>query len=78
MEAPPSFNIEAVMKAKTVREFDSAVTAPQFGFATVEDYYRSATTKGHVHKFPIPVFCLNAVDDPMCRPQGRFDRISLK
>lgn len=66
VKPPETFDMDAVMKAKTVREFDAAVTAPQFGFSTVEDYYASATTKGHVHKFPIPVFCLNAEDDPMC------------
>lgn len=70
MEAPPNFNVTAVLNAKTVREFDAAVTAPQFGFKTVEDYYMSATTKGHVHKFPIPVFNLNAEDDPMCPGKG--------
>ena len=65
MDPPPGFNVKAILKAKTVREFDSAGTAPQFGFKSVEDYYISASTKGHVHKFPIPVFSLNAEDDPM-------------
>jgi len=59
------FDMKAVLAAQTLREFDSAVTAPQFGFATVEDYYKSASHKGRVHKFPIPVFALNAEDDPM-------------
>ncbi|ODM96292.1 Phospholipase ABHD3 [Orchesella cincta] len=60
------FDPKLALSAKTVREFDSAVTAPQFGFPNVLEYYKSATTSGHVHKLSIPVFALSAEDDPMC------------
>lgn len=60
-----NFDPTPVMNAKTVREFDAAFTAPQFGFANVDEYYRSASTSGNVHKFPIPVFALSAYDDPV-------------
>lgn len=60
-----NFDPNPALKAKTVREFDAAVTAPQFGFASVDEYYQSATTSGNIHKFSIPVFALSACDDPM-------------
>ncbi|CAL8086993.1 unnamed protein product [Orchesella dallaii] len=59
------FDPKLALSAKTVREFDTAVTAPQFGFPNVLEYYKSATTSGHIHKFSIPVFALSAEDDPM-------------
>lgn len=64
------FDPKSALEAKTVREFDSAVTAPQFGFPNVLEYYKSATTNGNVHRYSIPVFALSAGDDPM-QPRHR-------
>lgn len=39
---PPNcfqFDIEEVLKARNVREFDSLVVVPTFGFRDVDDYY---------------------------------------
>lgn len=69
------FDPSAALKAKTVRDFDSAVTAPQFGFPNVLEYYQSATTNGNIHKFSIPVFALSAADDPM---QPGYRKCSIK
>ncbi|XP_078449936.1 phospholipase ABHD3-like isoform X2 [Lampetra fluviatilis] len=58
------FDIEHIMKARTIREFDQRFTAPMFGFATIDDYYRAASPAHAVAAIRIPVLCLNAADDP--------------
>jgi predicted alpha/beta-fold hydrolase len=74
-EIPSFVDVKGVMNAESVRDFDAAVTAPQFGYPNVVAYYKDASTKGHVHKFPIPVFALNAEDDPMS--PGECELMSL-
>ncbi|OXA58857.1 Abhydrolase domain-containing protein 1 [Folsomia candida] len=54
-----------ILRSTNLREFDSHFTAPQFGFETVMDYYRSATVIDNVDKFTIPVFGLSSEDDPL-------------
>ena len=53
---------------RSIRAFDAAVTAPRWGFASVDDYYVSASplprlTKAASPAFP-PTLCLQALDDP--------------
>jgi len=64
-EIPASIDVEGVKRARSVRHFDAAVTAPQFGYPSVAAYYKDASAKGNTHHFSIPVFALNAEDDPM-------------
>uniref|UniRef100_S4RYS8 Abhydrolase domain containing 3 n=1 Tax=Petromyzon marinus TaxID=7757 RepID=S4RYS8_PETMA len=58
------FDIEHIMKARTIREFDQRFTAPMFGFATIDDYYHAASPAHAVATIRVPVLCLNAADDP--------------
>ena len=52
---------------RTIRAFDSTVTAPRWGFADVEAYYREASPLLHLiagqDKLP-PTLLLQALDDP--------------
>ena len=52
---------------RTIRAFDSAVTAPRWGFADVEAYYREASPLQHLvpalDRMP-PTMLLQALDDP--------------
>ena len=57
-EAPPT----------TIRAFDAAITAPRWGYADVEDYYRNASPLPHLcsglpESWP-PTLMLQALDDP--------------
>ena len=61
----PWFNLEKLKKCKTVRDFDRYVTAPQFGFKSDLEYYQEASSTKDLHKLLIPIYALNAIDDPM-------------
>ena len=52
----------------TIRAFDAAITAPRWGYADVEDYYRNASPLPHLRSglpesWP-PTLMLQALDDP--------------
>jgi uncharacterized protein len=49
---------------RTVREFDDAITAPQFGFRDAEEYYESAGAKRVAEQVRVPMLMMTAVDDP--------------
>src|SRR5258708_17831270 len=49
---------------RTVREFDDAITAPQFGFKDAEDYYQHAGAKSVVWQVSVPMLMITAKDDP--------------
>ncbi|XP_033010913.1 phospholipase ABHD3 [Lacerta agilis] len=57
------FNMNLVMKAKTIREFDKQFTSVMFGYPTIEDYYADASPCRRLKRIGIPVLCLNAMDD---------------
>ncbi|XP_069690269.1 phospholipase ABHD3 [Periplaneta americana] len=58
------WDVEEVLKSKTIREFDSSYTTKQFGYKDVESYYTEATIHDKLDKIEIPVLCLSAADDP--------------
>jgi len=49
---------------RTVREFDDAITAPQFGYKDAEDYYEHAGAKNVVGQVSVPTLMITAKDDP--------------
>jgi uncharacterized protein len=53
-----------VRRARTLREFDDAATAPLHGFRDAEDYYRRASALPHLGRIQRPTLCVNAEDDP--------------
>ncbi|XP_066990094.1 phospholipase ABHD3-like [Macrobrachium rosenbergii] len=58
------WDLNQVVKSRTIREFDSRFTAKQFGFRDAEDYYTSSTLHDKIHTIRVPLLCLNAADDP--------------
>ncbi|MEN9416892.1 MAG: hypothetical protein RI988_512 [Pseudomonadota bacterium] len=61
---PGLFDGERVRRARTIREFDDAFTAPLHGFAGVDDYYARASAKPGLARMPLPTLVLNARNDP--------------
>ncbi|XP_066481097.1 phospholipase ABHD3 [Tiliqua scincoides] len=56
-------NMNLVMKAKTIREFDKQFTSVMFGYPTIDDYYADASPYRRLKRIGIPVLCLNSMDD---------------
>ena len=66
--APPRSFVADTAKAAgatTIRELDEAVTAPCFGFASVDDYYASASPGQRLQDVRTPLLVLSAYDDPI-------------
>lgn len=61
----PKYNPELVRKAKTVRDFDEAVTAVTFGFPSVDAYYEYSGSKNKIQDVAIPLMAVQALDDPI-------------
>ncbi|XP_072460472.1 phospholipase ABHD3 isoform X1 [Notamacropus eugenii] len=56
-------DVDHVMKAKSIREFDRRFTSVMFGYRSVDDYYTDASPYLRLKSVGIPVLCLNSVDD---------------
>ncbi|KAF7482177.1 Hypothetical predicted protein [Marmota monax] len=56
-------DMDHVMKAKSIREFDKRFTSVMFGYRTIDDYYTDASPNRRLNSVGIPVLCLNSVDD---------------
>ena len=57
-------SLHTLTQSKSVSQFDERLTAPLFGYPTVDDYYRAARNSDKLHKICIPYICLTATDDP--------------
>ncbi|XP_050680607.1 protein ABHD1 [Leptidea sinapis] len=60
LPAPPA----AAARCRSVRAFDDAFTAPHFGFASADHYYRAASLRDRLAAVRVPLLCLCAADDP--------------
>lgn len=60
------YGILSLFSSLTI-EFDAAVTAPIFGYASHQDYYNTASSTLALPKIKTPLFCVNALDDPIVR-----------
>jgi len=61
---PQLFDIQRTQRAKTLREFDDAFTAPLHGFHGVDDYWARASAKPGLHRIRLPALVINARNDP--------------
>jgi len=51
-------------RARTVYEFDDAVTAPVHGFASAHDYYEKSSSLQFLPQIRVPTLLLSSADDP--------------
>lgn len=57
-------DLPAVLRARTLREFDDAATAPLHGFRSAEDYYTSSSSGPLLRRIRVPTLLVHALDDP--------------
>ena len=58
-------DVPRALKARVVREFDDALTAPLHGFAGAEDYYRRSSSGQFLGGIAIPALLVHSMDDPI-------------
>jgi uncharacterized protein len=61
---PDLFDRDRLARAKTVYDFDEAVTAPVHGFAGAHDYYEKSSSLRYLDGIRAPTLLLSAADDP--------------
>jgi hypothetical protein len=62
---PGTIRVDGLAQVRTVRDFDDAVIAPQFGFRDAEDYYQRSSALRVIDRVSIPSLILAAQDDPV-------------
>jgi predicted alpha/beta-fold hydrolase len=67
---PGFVDVAAARRARTFAAYDRAVTAPLFGFAGAEDYWRRASSRPYLAAIERPTLLLNARDDPFIPPDS--------
>ncbi len=61
---PGLYDPARVRAARTLRDFDDAVTAPLHGFRDAADYYARSSARGYLNGIRVPTWLLNARNDP--------------
>lgn len=63
-EEPGLFAEEPLRAARTLTDFDDAVTAPLHGFESARDYYERSSARHYLEGIRRPTLLLSAFDDP--------------
>ena len=61
----PFVDVEALMRIKTLRQFDQLFTAPLAGFRDAFDYYEKASALPCLKDIRIPTLLIHSHDDPL-------------
>lgn len=61
---PGLYDLQRMLAACTLREFDDTVTAPLHGFRDVNDYWTRASSKPLLGRISVPTLMINARNDP--------------
>jgi uncharacterized protein len=61
---PDLVDVAATRRARTLYDFDNAVTAPLHGFRDTDDYWTRASAKPWLQHIALPTLVLNAQNDP--------------
>ena len=61
----PKYDCALADAAKTVRDFDDAVTRVTFGFPSVDAYYEASSSRHKIPDVRVPLLVVQAADDPI-------------
>ncbi|KAI5073813.1 hypothetical protein GOP47_0011826 [Adiantum capillus-veneris] len=61
---------DMISKSRSVRDFDSHCTCVVGQYETVDAYYRKNSSAAYLHSVSVPLFCLSALDDPVCTKEA--------
>jgi predicted alpha/beta-fold hydrolase len=61
----PTLDFEKIRRVKYLHEFDREVQGPTWGYPTEGAYYRDASSVDSLVAVRIPLFAINAKDDPV-------------
>src|SRR5262249_52225060 len=73
---PERYPRDGFRPIRTVREFDDAITAPQFGYRDAQEYYEAAGAQRVIHQIRVPMLIITAEDDPFV-PYAPFLALNL-
>lgn len=59
-----------IRAARSIRDFDDALTAPLHGFGDAADYYRRSSSASFLASVRVPTLLLHAMDDPFLPPEA--------
>lgn len=65
-----SVGVDQVDNITSLREFDSLITAPLFGFSSVDEYYHGVSCGTVLHRIKHPTLIMHALDDPFIPPDS--------
>jgi len=65
------------LAAKTIREFDEAITVGTFGWDSVEEYYAGSSSCRHIPRVRVPLLCIQAWNDPIA-PASAIPKDAIK
>jgi predicted alpha/beta-fold hydrolase len=49
---------------RSIRDFDALITAPRWGYSSVEEYYAAASPQSRLRELATPTLLVQALDDP--------------
>ena len=79
---PGAADQQQVARARTLFQFDEALTSRVHGFSGALDYYAQSSSGGFVDRVRVPLLLLSAADDPFiparCIPQTTNPHITLE
>ncbi|CAI5976122.1 unnamed protein product [Closterium sp. NIES-64] len=59
-------DVQHVMKARTIRQFDDRITRIVSNYETVDTYYRRCGSAQFLPEVAVPLLAVSALDDPIC------------
>ncbi len=61
---PSSIDPSSLSRIQTIRDFDDKYTVPLHGFRSVDEYYKTTSSRQYLQNIQVPTLVLHAKDDP--------------